>query len=82
VGSVGELVQHVAAVHNKVLCQHCGEVLNSRQALYYHMDKRHRRREQLKCAICNKMFTRIWTKKNHMQYVHGIAPNSPSKGAS
>lgn len=82
VGSLGELQQHVACDHGKVLCSHCGLVLNSRQALYYHRDKHHRQRDQLRCGICHKVFTRISTRKSHMQFVHGVRPATDPSSAS
>ncbi|KAL8579085.1 hypothetical protein ACOMHN_036024 [Nucella lapillus] len=70
--SSSQLLHHIAKVHSKVGCPHCGEIFNSRQSLCYHQDKRHRRREELRCNVCGKMFTRMWTKKKHMESVHQI----------
>ncbi|XP_076460715.1 uncharacterized protein LOC143293577 isoform X10 [Babylonia areolata] len=75
--SLSQLLPHVSSVHGKVGCPLCGEVFNSRQSLCYHQDKRHRRREELRCSICGKMFTRMWTKKKHMETVHHDFFNPP-----
>lgn len=64
------LLSHLVIAHSKVPCLHCGEVFNSRQSLSYHLDKRHRQREELRCHICGKAFTRMWSKKKHIEVVH------------